>query len=99
MMLAMRTTRPLLDYLLLAIGLLMLPAQSEAETAFTPIPTQYIAALGDPGATSGIGAEWWGLWRVDPGPRGVELTSYEALKADGGVAPAQWTFDGADWWL
>ena len=74
MMLAMRTTRPLLGSLLLAIGLLTLPAQSGAETAFKPIPTQYIAALGDPGASSGIGADTWGLWRLDPGPRGVRLT-------------------------
>ena len=99
MMLTMRTTRPLLGCLLLAIGLLTLPAQSEAEMIFKPIPTQYIAALGDPGATSGIGADAWGLWRLDPGPRGVRLTSYEALKADDGVAPAQWKFDGSDWWL
>ena len=99
MMLTMRTTRPLLGCFLLAIGLLMLPAQSEAETAFKPIPTQYIAALGDPGASSGIGADTWGLWRLDPGPRGVRLTGYETLKADGGVAPAQWQFDGSDWWL
>jgi len=99
MMLAMRTTRPLLGCLLLAIGLLTLTAQSEAETAFKPIPTQYIAALGDPGASSGIGADTWGLWRLDPGPRGVRLTGYETLKADGGVAPAQWKFDGSDWWL
>jgi hypothetical protein len=83
----------------LAIGVLILPAQGEAETAFKPIPTQYIAALGDPGATSGTGAASWGLWRVDPGPRGVRLTGYETLKAEGGIAPAQWTFDGADWWL
>jgi hypothetical protein len=94
----MRTTRPLLGWVLLAIGMFMLPAQSKAETAFKPIPTQYIAALGDPGATSGIGADAWGLWRLDPGPRGVRLTSYETLKADG-VAPAQWKFDGSDWWL
>ena len=99
MMLTMRTTRPLLGCLLLAIGLLMLPAQSEAETAFKPIPTQYIAALGDPGATSGIGAESWGLWRLDPGPRGVRLSGYETLKVQGGVAPAQWKFDDSDWWL
>jgi hypothetical protein len=99
MMLAMQTTRPLLACLLLAIGLLALPTQSEAEAVFKPIPTQYIAALGDPGATSGIGADAWGLWRLDPGPRGVRLTIYETLKADGGVAPAQWKFDGSDWWL
>ena len=83
----------------LAMGLLMLPVPVDAETVLKPIPTQYIAALGDPGATSGTGAELWGLWRVDPGPRGVELSSYETLKAEGGVAPAQWRFDGADWWL
>ena len=39
-MLAMRTTRPLLTCLSLAIGLFMLPAQSGAETVFKPIPTQ-----------------------------------------------------------
>ena len=83
----------------LAIGLLMLPAPVDAETVLKPIPTQYIAALGDPGATSGTGAESWGLWRLDPGPRGVRLSGYESLKADGGVAPAQWKFDGSDWWL
>jgi hypothetical protein len=91
--------QPLLGCLLLAAGMLALPAQSEAEMVYKPIPTQYIAALGAPGATSGVGADSWGLWRLDPGPRGVELTSYETLKADGGVAPAQWKFDGSDWWL
>jgi hypothetical protein len=95
----MRTLRPLLGCLLLAIGLIMLPPHSKAESVFKPIPTQYIAALGDPGATSGIGADSWGLWRLDPGPRGVRLTSYETLKVDGGLAPAQWKFDGSDWWL
>jgi hypothetical protein len=94
----MQTKLPLLACMLLVIGLFILAAQSRAETVFTPIPTQYIAALGDPGATAGIGADSWGLWRLDPGPRGVRLTSYEALKAEG-VAPAQWKFDGSDWWL
>lgn len=63
------------------------------------IPTQYIAALGDPGATSGSGAQSWGLWPLDPGPRGVELNNYDQLKEAGGVAPARWRFDGTDWWL
>ena len=63
------------------------------------IPTQYVAALGDPRSNSGTGAEAWGLWAVDPGPRGVRLSKYETLKAAGGVAPAKWTFDGSDWWL
>ena len=59
---------------------------------------QYIAALGDPHATSGATAQTWGLWRQDPGPRGVSLARYESLKAKG-VAPAGWKFDSADWWL
>jgi hypothetical protein len=96
---AMHTTRRLLRCALLATGLLMLPGPVDAATVIKPIPTQYIAALGDPGATSGTGAESWGLWPEDPGPRGVRLSGYEALKAEGGVAPAQWKFDGSDWWL
>jgi len=86
---------------LLALGLLLLPAQvpAETETKFKRIPTQFIAALGDSGATSGSGAQSWGLWRLDPGPRGVWLDSFEHLKAAGGVAPAEWQFDSTDWWL
>ncbi len=68
-------------------------------TKFKRISTQFIAALGDPDATSGSNAQLWGLWRQDPGPRGVRLGRYERLKAAGGVAPAQWEFDSADWWL
>ena len=60
---------------------------------------QYIAALGDPKANSGNGAQLWGLWREDPGPRGVRLARYEQLKAANGVAPARWKFDSTDWWL
>ena len=87
--------------LLLAIGFHVLPGlgPAEAETVMKRIPVQYIAALGDPGATSGAGAESWGLWQVDPGPRGVRLSGYDKLAADGGGAPAQWKFDGSDWWL
>jgi hypothetical protein len=66
---------------------------------FRPIPIQYIAALGDPRATSGTNAQTWGLWRQDPGPRGVTLSRYERLVQAGGVAPAGWKFDSADWWL
>jgi hypothetical protein len=84
----MNAARRLIGSVLLALALLMLPGAVEAETVIQRIPTQYIAALGDPTATSGIAAESWGLWRVDPGPRGVRLSSYEALKAD-----------GSDWWL
>jgi len=65
---------------------------------FRRIEPQYIAALGDPGATSGNGAQFWGLWSQDPGPRGCKLDRYPQLKATG-VAPSEWKFDAADWWL
>ena len=65
---------------------------------FRRIEPQYIAALGDPAAKSGGGAQSWGLWSQDPGPRGCKLDRYPELKATG-VAPSQWKFDPADWWL
>ena len=99
MLATMHRVRRLMACVLPAIGLLAVSGPADAETVFKPVPTQYIAVLGDPGASAGTGAESWGLWRRDPGPRGVRLSSYEALQGDGGVAPAQWKFDGADWWL
>ena len=48
---------------------------------FKRIPPQFIAALGDPDAGSGNNAHSWGLWRLDPGPRGVWLDNFEQLKA------------------
>jgi hypothetical protein len=66
---------------------------------FRRVPTQYIAALGGPDARSGNDAQTWGLWRQDPGPRGVPLREYGQLKASGGVAPASWKFDDKAWWL
>lgn len=99
-------TRRLMGRALLALGLLMVAAvgpsadaASGSQMQFKRIPTQFIAALGDPGATSGSGAESWGLWRLDPGPRGVWLKNYAQLQAAGAVAPAQWKFDSTDWWL
>lgn len=90
----------------LAMGLLMLPAaralaatETKPETTFRRIPTQFIAALGKPEATSGTGAQNWGWWYKDPGPRGVWLVRYNDLIAAGGVAPARWKFDSKDWWL
>jgi hypothetical protein len=73
------------------------PAQTEVK--FKSIPTQFLAALGEVTAGSGDNAEQWGLWREDPGPRGVRLRNFESLVANGGVAPAQWRFDQKDWWL
>jgi hypothetical protein len=64
---------------------------------FRRVPTQYIAALAPPDATSGNNAETWGLWRQDPGPRGVRLQAYDRLVND--VAPAGWHHDKNAWWL
>lgn len=73
-------------------------AQDAGQTQFQRIPIKYIVALADPQANSGNDAQLWGLWHQDPGPRGCLLDDYEELKTTG-VAPAQWKFDGADWWL
>jgi hypothetical protein len=63
-------------------------------------PIQFIAALGDPKATSGTGAEQWRLWREDPGPRGVYLKDYDRkLAAKGGVAPAGWSMPQNEFWV
>jgi hypothetical protein len=91
----------------LTIGLLMVMAAfgqsahsaDKDQTNFQRISPQYIAALADPGAKSGSGAQSWGLWPLDPGPRGVRLNRYERLRAAGDIAPAQWKFDSTDWWL
>ena len=67
---------------------------------FRRVPTQFIAALGDPSASSGTGADKWGLWVDDPGPQGVFLKSYEGkIVQKGGKTPAGWKFDESDWWL
>src|SRR5262245_556594 len=66
---------------------------------FQRISTQFIAASGDANANAGSGAQSWGLWRVDPGPRGVALSRFEQMRQAGGVAPAGWKFDETDWWL
>jgi hypothetical protein len=55
--------------------------------------------LGDPAAASGSNAQSWGLWRLDPGPRGVRLENFEQLKSAGGITPDNWLFDSKDWWL
>jgi hypothetical protein len=92
---------------LLAMGLFMMMAAfghsthaaGNDRTKFTRISPEYIAALADLGATSGSYAESWGLWRLDPGPRGVRLDRYARLKAAGDIAPARWKFDSTDWWV
>ena len=84
--------------LILAAGVPPVHAAGVDFSKFRRIEPQYIAALGDPGAKSGGGAQSWGLWSQDPGPRGCKLDRYPELKATG-VAPAQWKFDEKDWWL
>ncbi|KAL7580559.1 hypothetical protein ACA910_003683 [Epithemia clementina (nom. ined.)] len=69
---------------------------------FVRLPvTQFIAALGDPHASQGTNAAQWGLWRQDPGPRGVFLANYEAqLVHRNYVAPVGgWTMNPQDWWI
>ncbi len=87
---------------LLSIGSLMLAVHaSGADLSKFKIllEPQYIAALGEPVATSGNSAQSWGLWSQDPARAVASWTATLQLKADGGVAPAQWKFDAADWWL
>ena len=84
-----------------AMGLIVTAISSPliAETKIRRIPAQYIATLALGGASSGTGAESWGLWRVDPGPIGVWLRFYQLLQKAGNIAPAGWRFDIDDWWL
>lgn len=99
---AIKTARQLIRRIglaMLALAAPMAAVPAQAETTFTRIPTQYIAALGDPQASSGTDAETWGLWAVDPGPRGVDVEDYAALVANGDVAPDGWRFDSTAWWL
>ncbi len=96
----MKILRVLCSLALLALlALLTLVTPAFAETKFKPVPLQFIAALADPTAKSGDNAHEWGLWIDDPGPRGVRLGNFSSLLANGGVAPAKWTFDKSRWWL
>lgn len=100
-MTAIRNTRRKFCQNLLALPFVAAIGQAYAATTlnFKPVSTQYLAVLGEPHEKSGTGAEKWGLWELDPGPRGVRLRNYEDLIAAGGVAPAGWKYDANDWWL
>ena len=93
----LRTSRGLVALLVL-LAIFAQSADAQTPTQFKHIPTQFIVALGDPSANSGSGAQLWGLWNQDPGPRGCLLEKYAQLK-ETGVAPANWKFDSTDWWL
>ena len=86
-------------FLTLGLAAMASPALAYNAANFKPVPTQFLAAIGKPSANKGTGAQNWGLWTVDPGPRGVRLTALEQLKANGNLAPAGWTFDPSNWWL
>ncbi|MCB1430289.1 MAG: hypothetical protein KDJ66_14385 [Nitratireductor sp.] len=83
--------------LLLLACISVLPAGAEENVQRGE--TQYIAALGDPNARSGDNAQDWGLWAVDPGPRGVQISDLPQLAASGGVTDSGWKFDPSAWWL
>jgi hypothetical protein len=82
-------------------------------TGFQRLPsTQFIAALGDPNANSGVWSteQPWGLWPLDPGPRGIWLRDYKSsTDSDQNTStvtgrapittPSGWTLDPTDWWL
>jgi hypothetical protein len=91
--------RSFLGYGTAAAATVALPTAAWAfdRSQFERVPTQYIAALGPPDATSGNNAETWGWWREDPGPRGVRLKNLDRLA--NGVAPAGWHHDKNAWWL
>jgi hypothetical protein len=86
-------------WIVAALALTLAAPSARAEGLFSAFTPGFIAALGDPRATSGEDAETWGLWRQDPGPRGVELSDFAALQARGGVTSWNWTFDPKSWWL
>ncbi len=72
---------------------------ARAEERMVSGPVQYIAALAGKDDTSGTGAEHWGLWELDPGPRGVWMRDYPAMVGNNNVAPDGWVFDPAGWWV
>ena len=72
---------------------------SSSKMTFQRYPQlRFIAALGDPKASSGTGAGEWGLWRDDPGPRGFYLRDYDR-RVKNNVAPAGWTLDKDAIWI
>ena len=89
------------QWLTSAFGVLVssIASPALAQTKIRRIQTQYIAVLAPKDATSGNGAETWGIWKVDPGPIGVWLRFYQLLRKAGNIAPAGWRFDIDDWWL
>ncbi len=85
---------------LLSLGLIAPSSLAFAKnTPEKHLPIKFIAALGSPTATSGTGAETWGIWHDDPAQRAVWLKYYPIVKAAGGFAPGNWQVNDDDWWM
>ncbi len=89
----------LLIYFVFGFASLPVMAEDHKTVKFMRVSTQFIAALGDPNANRGNNAQLWGLWEIDPGPRGVRLNQFDRLMTANGKAPANWQFNSNDWWL
>jgi hypothetical protein len=93
-----------LSALAVATARVVSPASASASSpssfeGFRRIQTQFIAALGDPQSSQGTNAfQDWGVWTVDPGPRGVSLQDAKTLERTR-KGPYGWTFDPQNWWL
>ena len=75
---------PSLSRRLLFMGSLMLAvghASSADLSKFRRIEPQFIAALGDPAATSGNGAQAWGFW-TRPGPARLQAGPLPSIEGD-----------------
>ena len=81
---------------LLTLILIALPSWAKD---YSKAPIHFIASLGAPDASSGTGAETWGLWHGDPANRSVWLSMYPLVRQMGGFTPANWRVEEDDWWL
>lgn len=97
---AIPVRRLLLAYTL-AAGTEYALSQNVVRPGFKRIhPMQFFAALGDPNSQSGVGAEKWGVWSLDPGPRGIPLDQFdETISSGRKVSPVGWEIDPKVFWL
>jgi len=70
------STLTAVTYNIATVGLPAYAARSNGYERVSPL--QFIAATGDPDASSGSGANSWGIWRTDPGPLGLPMRAYKA---------------------
>ena len=86
-------SRPWFLSSVVSISSLFWSSTATAQVKVRRVRNQYIASLGAPDATSGTGAETWGIWEEDPGPKGVWLRFYKLLRKAGNSAPSGWRID------